>query len=396
MTSTQAGPRIALYSHDTVGFGHIRRNILLARALSAADPQAQILLVSGIREGGAFALPPRVDSITLPAYCKNTDGSYVPRALGADIDRLVGIRGDTIAAALRRFEPDLVVVDNVPRGAMNELDGVLPMLRRMPTRLVLGLRDVLDTPSAVLRQWRQQRNFQAIRDYYDAVWVYGDRKVYDTAEACGFDADVRRKITALGYLDQFTHLKPSPAAADEAFVLCMVGGGQDGFRLTEAFVRASLPPGHRGIIVTGSMMPAASRARLRELAAGHPGMSVLDFVADPLALMRDAAAVVSMGGYNTTIELLALNKRALIVPRVAPREEQWIRSSRLAALGLIDCLHPDDLDTEALSCWLANGRQPRAAREVLDFNGLNRFCHLAAEMIAASAHTPPKEVRHSA
>lgn len=392
MNPSHAGPRIALYSHDTMGFGHIRRNILLARALAAAEPQAQILLVSGIREAGAFALPPGVDSITLPAYRKQTDGSYVPRALGGDIGRLVALRGETIAAALRRFEPDLVVVDNVPRGAMNELDGVLPMLRRMPTRLVLGLRDVLDTPAAVLRQWRKHRNFRAIREFYDAVWVYGDHKVYDTAEACGFDADIRRKITALGYLDHCAHVELPAARAGEPFVLCMVGGGQDGFRLTEAFVRATLPPGHRGIVVTGSMMPAASRERLRELAAERPGMSVLEFVADPLALMRDAAAVVSMGGYNTTIEILALNKRALLVPRVVPRKEQWIRSSRLAALGLVDCLHPDDLGAEAMSHWLAHGRQPPAARELLDFNGLDRFCRLAAELISAS----PKDICHAA
>jgi predicted glycosyltransferase len=50
-----------------------------------------------------------------------------------------------------------------------------------------------------------------------------------------------------------------------------------------------------------------------------------------------------MGGYNTTVELLAARKSALIVPRVEPRVEQLIRAERLADLGLVEMIHPDDL-----------------------------------------------------
>jgi len=43
-------PRIALYSHDTMGLGHIRRTSLLARALRRPPLNAHVLLLSGIRE----------------------------------------------------------------------------------------------------------------------------------------------------------------------------------------------------------------------------------------------------------------------------------------------------------------------------------------------------------
>jgi predicted glycosyltransferase len=48
-----------------------------------------------------------------------------------------------------------------------------------------------------------------------------------------------------------------------------------------------------------------------------------------------------MGGYNTFCEVLSLDRRALIVPRTAPRLEQHIRASRAAELGLVSTL-PDD------------------------------------------------------
>ena len=57
-------------------------------------------------------------------------------------------------------------------------------------------------------------------------------------------------------------------------------------------------------------------------------MQVVDFVADPSPLVDRADAVVAMGGYNTVCELLAKGKRTLIVPRVAPRQEQLIRARR--------------------------------------------------------------------
>jgi predicted glycosyltransferase len=59
-----------------------------------------------------------------------------------------------------------------------------------------------------------------------------------------------------------------------------------------------------------------------------------------------------MGGYNTTCELLAYQKPALIVPRISPRQEQWIRADRLHRLGLVDLLHPAQLSPQALTDWL--------------------------------------------
>ena len=54
--------------------------------------------------------------------------------------------------------------------------------------------------------------------------------------------------------------------------------------------------------------------------------------------MARAAGVVAMGGYNTFCEILSFDKRALIVPRTAPRLEQFIRTQRAAELGLLTML----------------------------------------------------------
>ena len=401
---TRTVPRIALYSHDTMGLGHIRRNTLLAQTLIRPPLSADVMLVSGIRESGAFPLPKGIDSITLPAYQKQPDGSYRPRALGLSLPELIDLRAQTILAALTAFAPGLFIVDNVPRGALAELDTVLPVLRARGTRIVLGLRDIIDTPDVVARQWEKQQNASALEQWFDAIWIYGDTRLYDTVAAYGLNHLNGVQVTPVGYLDASlrqegrTEGTTSSGAAgsvlathEPPYALCMMGGGQDGLAVAEAFARAPLPAGWRGIILTGSMMPPAARARLQALVAHRPELQLLSFSSEPLALIRAASAVVAMAGYNSTMEVLALEKNTLLVPRVVPREEQWLRARRLADLGLVHCLHPDELSPERVGAWLAGAASPSPrprAREVLDFSGLQRVATLAAGLLQASPDNP--------
>lgn len=371
--------RLAFYSHDTMGLGHIRRNMLLANSVLKSRPDTEILLINGVRESGIFHFPKGMDSVTLPTYHKTPTGDYLPHSLGNDIRRLVALRVSIIHAALKSFRPDVVVVDNVPRGAMSELDSVLPMLVEADAHLVLGLRDIIDEPQAVQRQWQKLDNAGAIRDFYNDVWVYGDANFYDLTQAYKLEPSVSRKVSFMGYLDA-THHAQQPQSADSLlaelngqYIVCMVGGGQDGYRLGSAFVRSSFPDGVTGILITGTMMPAAEFEALQQTAAKRDDLRVIRFVPNPLALLRQAHSVVAMGGYNTTIEILSLNKRALIIPRVSPRQEQWIRASHLAKINLVSCIHPDQLTVQALNHWMASAWQPESPRQYMSLNGLNTF-----------------------
>jgi predicted glycosyltransferase len=167
------------------------------------------------------------------------------------------------------------------------------------------------------------------------------------------------------------------------YVLCSVGGGRDGDVLCDTFARADLPKGHRGILITGSQMSAANRQRIETLAAGRADLTVVEFVREPIVLAHRAAAIVGMGGYNTTSEMLSLGRPALIVPRVRPRQEQVLRAARLADRGLVDMIHPDTLTPEGLGVWLADAvKRPPAPRDALDMDGLQRVRVLADAALA--------------
>ena len=197
-------PRIAFYSHDTMGLGHIRRNLALARAIVDRHVDVSILLISGTHLGGAFRMPAGIDCITLPALGKHqATGAYSARHLSCSLEHIVGLRSQTIRAALERFDPHLLIVDNVALGALGELEPTLAALRMgRRTKTVLGLRDILDEPAVVNREWSAAGHHASIERYYDHVWIYGDPSVYDLSEECQFPESTRRRVRFVGYLDR--------------------------------------------------------------------------------------------------------------------------------------------------------------------------------------------------
>jgi len=383
--------RIALYSHDALGMGHMRRNFAIARAL-AADGRGQALLLSGSHVSGTFQLPRGVEVLTLPAVRKAGDGTYAARSLDLPLASILELRRKTISAALDAFAPHVLIADKHPLGLGRELEPALHRLRRRGTRTVLGLREILDDPATVRHEWAEDRSVEAMEELYDSIWVYGDPDVYDAVGEYGLPPSVAGRVVYTGYL---APSRPRPLGWDprsaleldcRRLVVCTVGGGQDGGRLAEAFALAPLPEDAGGIVVAGPFMPRRTLELLHARALEQPRLRVLDAVADVPGLLARADAIVCMGGYNTVCEVLALRRPALVVPRASPRREQLIRAKRLAARGLVDWLHPRALSPLSIARWLAADHAPPAdAAAEVDLHGLARLPDLLAEELRLGA-----------
>lgn len=387
------GRRVALYSHDSQGLGHVRRNSLIAAALVDARPDIDVLLLSGAPEVSALPLPPRTEVVKIPSLAKDRSGQYGARSLRCSLQELVEMRTAILTGALMSFAPDLLVVDKTPRGAFDELDAVLPVLRsRHGTRTVLGLRDVLDDAATTEREWQAARTSEAIRSLYDRVWVYGDPQLFDPAVEYGWPAETRRKVVYTGYL-ALDRERLLPDVSEEntraatlqprraPFVLGLVGGGQDGARVAHAFAEARYPTGHEGLLLTGPYAPQPLVEQLARTAADRPDLCVARIASNVPALVSLSAATVSMGGYNSACELMAGGRPALLVPRTHPRKEQAMRAARLAAHGLADVQDADDLTPDALSRWFESAVARGTIPHSIDLTGLRRLPELVDDVL---------------
>lgn len=381
-------PRVAFYSHDATGLGHVRRNLGLARTLSGLAERPQILLVAGTGDAARLELPPDTDLVILPGVHKDRQGEYRPRRLDAgELDRVLTLRRATIAAALTAFDPDLLVVDRYARGFRRELEPALDALVARGTRVVLGIRDVIDAPEAVRAHWADEAVDEALARWYEAVLAFGDPAVLQPLAPLPGVRPV--PVHTTGYLVPRPvpdgGRRHDPVEREEGpLIFCTVGGGADGREVTAAVAEARLPDGARVVILTGPQMPAADRRALEARAEGRRDLTIVEMVADPRPLLEAADAVIAMAGYNTSSELLAIDAPVLLVPRPFPREEQRIRAAAFAAHGLADVLERDEATPDAIGDWIAAAIvAPRVDRSGVDRDGHRAFAAFAAALLSA-------------
>ncbi len=341
--------------------GNIRRMLEVARHLVESSAEVSVLVVTGSPMLHAFRNPPRVDYLKLPCLARDTAGHYGARFLDLSLGHTVKLRANLIRSAVADYAPDLLLIDKKPFGVEDELCAAfegLPGGAARP-RLVLLLRDILDSPEETMRVWRKNGYFDAVDTWYDQVLVVGSPQVFDLKREYRFPAMAGAKVHYCGYIARPPGRRSRTAVreelgvnAHEPLVLVTPGGGEDGF----AMLRATLA-GLAGLadrvrprthIVCGPELADAQRETIESAAGRLSGVSFQRFSDDMMSLMAACDVAVSMGGYNTLCELLTLRKRAVVVPRTEPGAEQAIRAQRMAGLGLLRTIDPGALSPATL------------------------------------------------
>ena len=388
----ERAPRIVFYSHDTFGLGHLRRSRALAAAITEADPTASALILTGSPVAGRFAFPERVDHVRLPGVTKLADGSYVSQTLGLDIDEITSLRANLIQSAIEAFEPDLLIVDKEPTGFRGELLPTLEyLMQRRRTRVVLGLRDVLDEPSVLSDEWDRKGALAAAERYFDEMWVYGPKSFYDPVAGLNFSQSARDRIHWTGFLRRT--VGEDVSAPDEPYVLITPGGGGDGKAMVDLVLSAyeydpELSP--NAILVYGPFLSGDTRSDFETRVAALNGrVTAVGFESKIESLFSHAEGVVCMGGYNTFCEVLSFDRRAVIVPRTRPRKEQYIRATRARELGLVQMLDEErgELTPDAMAMAIRNlPRQNSPSESGVDalLDGLPHVVERVQALIAAS------------
>src|SRR5262249_51509476 len=174
------------------------------------------------------------DYVKLPAVRKVESEQYEARTLHVSSKSIRTMRSNLILHTLRDFEPNVLLVDHAPTGSKGEL---LPALAHLAERggctRILGLRDIVDEPRAVVEQWRATGVNDVLREHYDHVVVYGSRAGYDPVAAYELPPEVAARTRFVDYVcDRSGGAdaagEASSAGDARAVVAVTIGGGDGG------------------------------------------------------------------------------------------------------------------------------------------------------------------------
>lgn len=395
---------VMTYSHDGFGLGHLRRNTTIASHLAGEIPKSSVLMLIGCPAGAVFSLPAGVDFIKLPSIIKRDTGVWHPLRLRIGLDKTKELRSAVLQQVARVFHPQLLLVDHVPLGVWGELLPLLEMLKQRvdPPLIVLGLRDILDRPEVTCALWRREGTYDAIREYYDEIFIYGCRKVFDTGFHYGLERDFAPMIRYCGYVCAKDPYKSREQMRKELqvegrLIVITGGGGADAYPMMQTCMRAlKLMGSHarvEAIFISGPQMDNQQRERLHEDAKGLKAR-VLTHVEDPLSYLNAADLIVTMGGYNSLCQVLHLRKKPLVVPRAGPSAEQRMRAKLFADRGLADVLFPEDLSPQKMAEKLMQDLQRKDGPSydpAIKTNGGRNAATLLAELLGPTAYCPDRD-----
>ena len=314
-----------LYAHDGRGLGHVSRTTAVGLALKRLYPESRILLITGSAKTQMMIGRGSLDWIKLPSYQTILTGG---KSEGRDGEAgfyksvLGHLRAEMIADMVKVLRPRCLLVDHNPLGKRQELRQALGQSGDSDCRRLLGLRAIVGEDKAV---WSSE-TARILHDHFQDVLWYGDSKVLTDTPMQKIADHFGRSPVEMGYVSrvrELAHLYEKDAIADEP-IGCTVsipwfGAHTAGLlsSLQEALSTMGDGWGRCDLYVEPS--------RSGEVKEQFNPLSfcTVEPIGDRYinSLIKSKVALI-YGGYNSILDVLALNKPALVVLRATRDREQ--------------------------------------------------------------------------
>jgi (S)-2-hydroxy-acid oxidase/4-hydroxymandelate oxidase len=371
-----ARKRVLLYAHDGLGLGHLRRISRIAQALSA---DFSTLVLSGMREA-AWIVPPSAGLIKLPDWygLSRTKAERIGRRPWIDLtgEEALAYRSRAILDAARLYRPDALVVDYLPMGQRRELQ---PLLETLACPRYLVHRGVADTSDSFILRGAATQEIAAC---YDRILVASDPRLGDICVADDF-CDEAKAITR--YVGFVAPPQRADAAAAGGYVACSAGGG---FQAEPMMLACAAVARRHPSIPFRIVLGPRSRLKVADIDA-PANCEVWQHRDDLPDLHRDAAILVSAGGYNSVLEAAFGGAMVIVHPNWTGDDDEQGRFADLLSVHhrvrrLADL---DALEAVLLPWWEEAAARPRTPL-ALDRGGDEAIRAIVAQDLAAEYRSP--------
>lgn len=353
-------PRVLLYCHNVLGFGHIVRSLRIAEELVARG--AECRLITGCRFLDRIHIPAGVGVVQMPALRAEADGK-LKSVDGGLLGTVLKRRSRMIANELRTWRPEVLLVDHNPLGLIGELTESIDAVQKehLPARLIWGIRDIWSSPDHLRNMLAFAGDPEQIKRrillYHSAI-AYTDGAWLETLDRYR-DFALPARTCSVGFVT--APVARSSKAAGSPIVAVLSGGGEGAARLTAILLDAA-----RDGLAAGALRlrfvvgPFGSVDEVQQLAGGLEGVEIWAEGSAEDAI-GDASLVVSRAGYNSAYTVVQSNLPVVFVP-LRGNPEQELRASRLAELPGVESIDENDVASlrASMERGLAAGRRPRA------------------------------------
>ncbi|HKE28126.1 MAG TPA: glycosyltransferase [Bryobacteraceae bacterium] len=208
------------------------------------------------------------------------------------------------------------------------------------------------------------------------ILIHGDPTFLKLNETFHRVPDLHCDIRYTGFVQQQDGGNAAVIDACGPSIVVSIGSGRyrQGQFLLESVIHAAkllerrIP--HVFRIFAGPFIPDDVFRRLKDLAGGLCNVQLERYSPSLLGYLGRADLSISMGGYNTVMNLLGTGIRSLVYPYTSNNDqEQHIRARRLECLGVVELLHPEMLVPEVLAPKIAGMLSKTPARPQFDMNG---------------------------
>ncbi|HAZ44764.1 MAG TPA: glycosyl transferase [Cyanobacteria bacterium UBA11369] len=394
--------KILFYCQNLLGLGHLVRTTEIIRHLSK---DFKVCLVQGGTTVQGFEIPQGVETIHLPAIQLDPKTIWSEnRSMIADssltLEEVKEIRKNMLLKVFDVIQPDCLITEGFPFSKKQSLSfELVPLLDRVKTtkpstKVVCSLRDIFMVKQFEDRSKEEAERCDFLNQYYDLLLYHSDPKVHRLEESFSMTEKLNCQVCYTGYVAQSipenTEISDQDIASlsnKNPMILVSVGGGKLGYELLDAVIKAApilekqLP--HKIQIFTGPLMPDEKFLQLYNLAANYSNINIRRFTTQLIAHMEKASLSISLGGYNTTMNVLKTGVRSLIYPSNKDRE-QAIRAEKLEEMGILEVIRPEDLNPARLAEKIVNSLNKKPVKslcQTLNLQGAEKTAQLLRNLL---------------
>lgn len=386
--------KIMFYCQYLAGMGHLVRSTEIIRSLVN---QFQVCFVNGGQPIDGFEFPAGVEVLHLPPILEEA-GQLQAVDSSDSIDAVKTARKNHLLHIFDRVQPDCLIIECFPFSKHKLKFELIPLLDRVkaspkPVQVVCSLRDLImtQTQAPEAREKRYEKICAWVNHYFDLVLVHSDPQLVCLDEQFPKVDRLNCAVYYTGYVAQ-TAAAVSPSSEDLAalnsqdpIIVVSAGGGRFGYELMNAVIATSkilasqIP--HQIHLFTGPFMPEAQFAALQTAASSR--LIIRRYTSHLIQYLKHADLSISLGGYNTTMNILETGVRSLIFPEAGPEQlgEQTIRSEKLAEKGILDVLYREDLQPDRLAEKILAALQKQPMPHRVDLQGADRSAWKLKELL---------------